>query len=76
MVPKIAEARRMSSGAGVDIDIAVDGGIDVSTAPKVVRAGANLLIAGSSVFASEKPPADACKALDVAANMALISRSV
>ena len=33
-----------------DLDIEVDGGIDVETAPLVVAAGARLLVAGSSVY--------------------------
>lgn len=35
---------------GLDVDIEVDGGIDPTTAPQVVRAGANVLVAGSAVF--------------------------
>ena len=74
MVPKIAEARAMAIEAGVDFDIAVDGGIDVKTAPKVVRAGANVLIAGSSVYASDLPVKEACDVLRSAAENALVSR--
>jgi ribulose-phosphate 3-epimerase len=48
MLPKIEAARRM---LGPDVDIVVDGGIDASTAPRVVAAGANVLVAGTSVFA-------------------------
>ena len=33
-----------------DIEIEVDGGIDADTAPLVVKAGATVLVAGSSVF--------------------------
>ena len=32
------------------LDIAVDGGITVETAPRAVQAGANVLVAGSSVY--------------------------
>mgnify|MGYP003394969958 FL=1 len=35
-----------------DLDIAVDGGIDNLTAPKVVQAGANILVSGSYIFNS------------------------
>jgi ribulose-phosphate 3-epimerase len=31
-------------------DLEVDGGIDPTTAPLVVRAGANVLVAGSAIF--------------------------
>lgn len=36
-----------------DLDIAVDGGIDNLTAPKVVQAGANILVSGSYIFNSK-----------------------
>jgi ribulose-phosphate 3-epimerase len=48
MLPKISEVREMVRGR--DIDIEVDGGITVETAPLVVKAGANVLVAGSAVF--------------------------
>lgn len=35
-----------------DLDIAVDGGIDDLTAPKVLQAGANILVSGSYIFKS------------------------
>lgn len=70
MLPKIAKAREMAQDAGVDIDIAVDGGIDVNTAPRVVRAGANVLVAGSSVFGNCKPVSRACADIKTAAESA------
>ena len=50
MVPKISEIREMTRGR--DIDIEVDGGVTVETAPLVTKAGANVLVAGSAVFKS------------------------
>jgi len=35
---------------GRDIDIEIDGGVTPETAPLVVKAGANVLVAGSAVF--------------------------
>ena len=35
---------------GYDIDIQIDGGINLTTAPRVVEAGANVLVAGSFTF--------------------------
>ncbi|MCE5322631.1 ribulose-phosphate 3-epimerase [bacterium] len=72
MLPKISKAREMAEEAGVDIDIAVDGGIDVNTAPKVVRAGANVLVAGSSVFGNCKGIMQACADIRSAAESALL----
>jgi ribulose-phosphate 3-epimerase len=48
MIDKIRETRDLVSGR--DIDIEVDGGITVETAPLVVKAGANALVTGSAVF--------------------------
>jgi ribulose-phosphate 3-epimerase len=48
MLPKISEVRDMVRGRTIDIE--VDGGITVETAPLVVGAGANVLVAGSAVF--------------------------
>ena len=50
VVPKIAAIRKMIVASGRDIDIEVDGGITTETAPLVIAAGANVLVAGSAVF--------------------------
>ncbi len=49
-LPKIAALRRMIDDSGHPIALAVDGGIGPATAPAVIAAGADTLIAGSSVF--------------------------
>jgi len=41
----------------------VDGGISAATAPLVVKAGANLLVAGASVFGSKEGVAAAIRRL-------------
>jgi len=48
MLEKIMDVREMVRGR--DIDIQVDGGITAANAADVVRAGANVLVAGSAVF--------------------------
>lgn len=48
MLEKIRRVKALV--AGRDIDIEVDGGITPETAPAVVKAGANVLVAGSAVF--------------------------
>ncbi|HNR37152.1 MAG TPA: ribulose-phosphate 3-epimerase [Candidatus Hydrogenedentes bacterium] len=48
-VRKIQNVRAMIG----DRDIEVDGGIDETTAPMVIEAGANILVAGSYIFRSE-----------------------
>lgn len=45
---KIAAVRSMFSDAGYAIDIMVDGQVKEETAPKMVEAGANVLVLGSS----------------------------
>ncbi|MGB9587330.1 MAG: ribulose-phosphate 3-epimerase, partial [Armatimonadota bacterium] len=50
MLPKIRAAREMVNKSGREVDIAVDGGINLETCRLVVEAGANVLIAGSFVF--------------------------
>jgi ribulose-phosphate 3-epimerase len=52
VVPKIRELREEIVRRGLDVDIEVDGGIAADTAPIVVGAGANVLVAGSAVFAA------------------------
>jgi ribulose-phosphate 3-epimerase len=47
---KIRRLRRMLDQHGLDTPISVDGGIDPTTAPLVVDAGATVLIAGSSIY--------------------------
>jgi ribulose-phosphate 3-epimerase len=48
MMPKISEVRDLVRGRNIDIE--VDGGITAETAPLVVKAGANALVAGSAIF--------------------------
>ncbi len=49
-LPKITTLRDMITRSGRDIRLAVDGGIDVQTAPLATQAGADVLIAGSAVY--------------------------
>ena len=48
MLDKISQVRDMVRGRNIDIE--VDGGITADNAGAVVRAGANVLVAGSSIF--------------------------
>ncbi|HVS32689.1 MAG TPA: ribulose-phosphate 3-epimerase [Thermoanaerobaculia bacterium] len=50
VVPKIRQIARLVRERGLSVDIEVDGGVDVRTAPVVAAAGANWLVAGSAVF--------------------------
>lgn len=62
MVYKIAQLKQMiddykrrTRQPGKIIDIQVDGGIDLDTAPLVVRAGATVLSVGTAIFKSDDP---------------------
>ena len=51
MLPKIRQVRDMANAIGkTDLDIQVDGGTADDTAALVAKAGANVLVAGSSLF--------------------------
>lgn len=50
LLEKIEQTRAMIIKTGRDIDLQVDGGITADTAKDVVKAGANVLVAGTSVF--------------------------
>ncbi|HXK05695.1 MAG TPA: ribulose-phosphate 3-epimerase [Verrucomicrobiae bacterium] len=52
MLPKIARVRQMIERARVRCELEVDGGIDPSTAVLASAAGADVFVAGSSIFGS------------------------
>lgn len=47
---RIRQARKMADEMGLALDIQVDGGITVDNAKVVLEAGANVIVAGSSIF--------------------------
>jgi len=49
-LPKITTLRRMIDESGRPIALSVDGGITPETAPRAIAAGADTLVAGTSVF--------------------------
>jgi len=56
VVEKLQQAKKMIQAAKRDIYLEVDGGIDTTTAARVVQAGANVLVAGTSVFRVQNIP--------------------
>lgn len=54
---KLREARAMADASGYDIDIEVDGGVNLKNAADIKAAGANILVAGSAVFRAPDPAA-------------------
>ena len=53
VLKKIKELKEMIRARNLNIDIQVDGGINKVTAPQVVAAGANILVAGSAIKSIE-----------------------
>ncbi|MEZ4952914.1 MAG: ribulose-phosphate 3-epimerase [Saprospiraceae bacterium] len=54
-IPKIQKLRRMMVERNVHAHIEIDGGVGLQNAEKLLQAGADVLVAGSSVFHSENP---------------------
>jgi ribulose-phosphate 3-epimerase len=72
---KVREVRALLNRAGNSAaPIEIDGGIDLTTAPRVVAAGAEILVAGSAIFHA-KDPERATRDLRAAANSALSAPS-
>ena len=53
MIDKIKELKLLIDEQGLEVDIQVDGGIKPSNIDKVVKAGANVIVAGSAIFNSD-----------------------
>ncbi len=65
-VDKVRRARAWVDAVGSTIELEVDGGVTLETAPQVVRAGAETLVAGRAIFGSHGT---------VAANLAALRRA-
>lgn len=72
-VEKIRAVRTLLQAAGSTAPIEVDGGVDLSTVAEVVRAGADILVAGQAIFGGGNPE-QAARDLRAAAEHALASR--
>jgi ribulose-phosphate 3-epimerase len=53
-LPKMADIRKMLDDKGLSAELEVDGGINADNAPDIVKAGANVLVAGNSVFRAKE----------------------
>lgn len=54
-VPKIRELRRIINAQGYACDIEIDGGVTRENTAEIAGYGANVIVAGSAVFAAEDP---------------------
>ncbi|MBE8720927.1 ribulose-phosphate 3-epimerase [Sphingobacterium pedocola] len=69
---KIRELRTLAAGVNDNLRIEIDGGVTIANAAKLIRAGADVLVAGSFVFNSSAP-LDTIKELKaIDANLQLI----
>jgi ribulose-phosphate 3-epimerase len=50
VLPKIREAREYIDNASLDLDISIDGGVNMETARECLDAGANVLGAATAIF--------------------------
>ena len=50
VLPKVTELRKMINDKKLKIDIEIDGGINFETASLAVKAGANILVSGTTIF--------------------------
>ena len=54
-IEKIKQLRAMIDEKGLAVKIEVDGGVTLANAPDLIAAGANVLVAGNTVFKSADP---------------------
>ena len=75
-VEKIRQARQMIEDRNLRCVIEADGGIDTETLPDVVKAGAEVVVAGSAIFHSPDPARKIKEMLEIAAPLGYHSRYV
>jgi ribulose-phosphate 3-epimerase len=69
MVDKVRRTAAMLRERNPGCELAVDGGVDAETAPALVAAGADVLVAGSAVFGHRDGPAAGLRELAAAADL-------
>jgi ribulose-phosphate 3-epimerase len=57
MLPKIRRARQLMDKHGLEMWLQVDGGVSGSTIERCAEAGADVFVAGSSVYSADDPAA-------------------
>ena len=58
ILPEIKKCREYIDQHKLPVDIEIDGGINRETAPQALKAGANVLVAGSAIYKSKDPTAE------------------
>jgi ribulose-phosphate 3-epimerase len=54
-IEKIKQLRKMIDDKGLKVHIEIDGGVTLENAPSIIAAGADVLVAGNTVFKSADP---------------------
>lgn len=55
IIDKIKKTRAMIDASGFPIRLQVDGGVTLSNVAEIVRAGADMIVAGSAIFGQDSP---------------------
>ncbi len=66
-LPKIADMRKLLNNRELHAELEVDGGINADNAPAIVEAGADILVAGNSIFGAQEGIGEAIRRLREAA---------
>lgn len=66
-LPKIADMRQLLNNRELRAELEVDGGINADNAPDIVEAGADILVAGNSIFGAQEGIGEAIRRLRQAA---------
>ena len=75
-VEKIQQARQLIQSRNYQCVIEVDGGIDTDTLPGVLKAGAEVLVAGSAIFHAPDPARKIKEMLEIAARLGYHSKYI
>jgi ribulose-phosphate 3-epimerase len=65
--PRIVDMRKLLDDRGLRAELEVDGGINADNAPDIVKAGANVLVAGNGIFRAQEGISGAMQRLREAA---------
>ncbi len=63
VLPKVERVRNMIEKSGRDIELEIDGGVNFDNIGEIINAGANVIVAGNTVF-SAPDPAEAISRLE------------
>ena len=53
VLPKVVEIRKIIDESGKNIDLEIDGGVNLENVSLIKKSGANVLVAGNTVFSAE-----------------------